>query len=137
LHIHRTEPLLLRDVDKVHWQYTPSGCNLQKMRVGLHTDVTVRRLPSPQPVIDQVFVSTGIQTSRKPSDLVQTCLNAAYEGAYLCAAERQSRKLVLTAVGGSFQNNTRQIAEAMLRAHESVGPSVRSSFRFTWPGRLR
>lgn len=92
-----------------------------------------RRLPSPQPVIDQVFVSTCIQTSRKPSDLAQTCLTAAYEG----AAERQSRKLVLTAVGGSFQNNTRQIAEAMLRAHESVGPSVRSSFQFTWPDRLR
>lgn len=140
---------LLRDTDirhrngKLAYQ-NDTIPNVDHMRVGLHTDVTVTfdlsrggptTVDAPQPVIDQVYVATCKQTSsERPTNLAGICLKAAYEGTYMCAALRKSKHLVLTAIGGeSFCNNRQQIAEAMLAAHRKIGPYLAPDCQVVFP----
>jgi len=113
------------------------------MRVGMHTGVMpifdrsgeelVPARPDAHP-IDQVFTSTCIQTTSASTAMAQACLDAAYEGTYLCAALQRTETLVLTAIGGGhFRNNPRQIAAAIARAHNLVGPYLSSNCQVVLP----
>lgn len=95
------------------------------VKVGLHTDTvalydrsdaSVTRVQAP-PHIDQVFVSTCI-CRNGVTGAARQLLQCAYDGTYLCAARRKSKKLVLTLVGGcSFHNPIHMIIDAIVEAH--------------------
>lgn len=74
------------------------------------------------PRIDQVYTSTCIHTSgvQVPrEDLTDAMLEAAYDGTYLAAAIQQSRRVVLTFIGGNeFSNPKTKIIQAIVNAHE-------------------
>lgn len=151
LGLHRKHPInLLQDTD-LEQRNGKCRCNtsittfksMDRMRVGMHVDVTpifdrsgdelVPAGPDVHP-IDQVFTSTCVQKALQGSAMAQTCLDAAYEGTYLCAAVRHTETLVLTAVGGGhFRNHPRQIARAIARAHRLVGPYLQSKCQVVLP----
>jgi hypothetical protein len=75
--------------------------------------------------IDQVFVSTICIPDKVKN--VKTCrlaaflLKAAYDGTYLAARSLESRKLVLTFIGGGVFNNPFElIIEAIVNAHLGI-----------------
>lgn len=138
-------PELVHTNGKLDWRRVPHKlpAQIDDFRVGLHVNITptfdrsgpdLKRIPDPRPVIDQVFVSTCRQTAPRSSALAALCLQAAYEGTYLCAALQQSPVLVLTAIGGgAFCNAPRQIADAILNAHRKIGPYLAPGCQVIFP----
>lgn len=122
-----------------------------RIRVCWHTDaevvfdrgpsrVTLVLLPEGQrPLVDQVLsasvnLNDALNAPRSEEErestrvLVAAALSAAYEGAYLAAALRGNRLLLLTLVGGGvFGNDEAAILDAIAQAHARWAP--RSSLR--------
>ena len=69
------------------------------------------------PIIDQVYTSTCI-TYGDSNNLATQLLKSAYEGTYLSAIIRQSKKLFLTLIGGGcFNNNKTDIFDTIIIWH--------------------
>ncbi|MHB1952416.1 MAG: hypothetical protein ACYCOU_01605 [Sulfobacillus sp.] len=140
LSVHRRTPLNLLDSTpiagavtngKLYAQDVRTGMNVdhRDIRVGLHNDVRASFDRSESclfypdgPLIDQVYTSTPIFRRGAKGDPAPF-LRAAYRGSYLSSVLRRSQALVLTLVGGGcFCNPPEAIAEAILDAHETIGP---------------
>ena len=122
-----------------------------RIRVGWHVDAevvfdrgpsrgTLALLPEGErPLVDQVLsaavnLNDPLNAPRSDAErettrrLVAAALSAAYEGAYLAAALRGNRLLLLTLVGGGvFGNDEAAILDAIAEAHARWAP--RSSLR--------
>lgn len=109
----------------------PSNVKIQSknIKIGLHTNIHANFdrssndgdcfMLKPGLIIDQVFSST-VALKRKEDWLpeMQPLLQAAYQGTYLAAIQRQTRVLVLTLIGGSeFKNPLEKIYSSLAEAH--------------------
>lgn len=86
--------------------------------------------------IDQVYTSTCIIDSSKSANdnFTKAMLKAAYDGTYLTAVAQQSRRLVLTFIGGhAFNNPMRLIIQAIVDAHEKYGQYLHSQCKIVLP----
>lgn len=72
------------------------------------------------PIIDQIYTSTCIILNNdNTSNLLSIkLLESAYDGTYLTAIIKKSKKIILTLIGGeSFRNNKYDIFKAIIKSH--------------------